>query len=169
MRVRRSPKLVPEDAARALTPRVPSAGPCGSGAEMKARQLSKIKELGDALIATGFLTLNEQAKALGLARSTTWTILKANHKASGLSATVINRMLAAPRLPPLARSKLLEYVEEKTAGSYGHSKMQLRRFAARLSDERIGHLRTKLAAEHHDEAREQFGRVPWAFVPLRTR
>jgi len=100
---------------------------------MKNRQSLKIRELGDALISEGFVTLDEQALALGLCRSTTWTILKANHKSSGLSATVINRMWASPQLPPLARSKLLEYLEDKTAGRYGHSTAQLRRFTARLS------------------------------------
>jgi len=105
---------------------------------MKTRQLSKIRELGDALLTAGFLTLDEQAMALGLARSTTWTILKAHHKASGLSASIINRMLAAPQLPPLARSKILEYVEEKAAGVYGGSRAQRCRFAARLSIKGVG-------------------------------
>jgi DNA invertase Pin-like site-specific DNA recombinase len=56
---------------------------------MKARQSAKIRELREALVASGFLTLDEQSKALGLSRSTTWTILKGNHKASGLSAAII--------------------------------------------------------------------------------
>jgi hypothetical protein len=101
-------------------------------ANMKRRQASKIRELGEALIAEGFVTLDEQAKALGLARSTTWTILAANHKNSGLSAMTVNRMLASPQLPPLARSKILEYVEEKAAGAYGGNSAQWRRFSARL-------------------------------------
>jgi hypothetical protein len=104
---------------------------------MKARQSSKIKELAKAVESAGFLTLDEQAKALGLSRSTTWTIRKASHKASGLSASIINRMLAAPELPPLARTKILEYVEEKAAGLYGGSRNQRRRFAARLSIEEL--------------------------------
>jgi hypothetical protein len=91
---------------------------------VKARQASKIREIGDALIALGYLALDEQAKALGLARSTVWTILRADHKNSGLSATVINRMLAAPHLPPLVRAIILEHVEERVAGLYGHSKLQ---------------------------------------------
>ncbi len=57
-----------------------------------------------------------KTKALGLCRSTTWTILKANHKSSGLSEALINRILRAPQLPPLVRSALLEYVDEKAAG-----------------------------------------------------
>jgi hypothetical protein len=99
----------------------------------RARQFSKIEELVEAVKSAGFLTLDEQAKALGLSRSTAWTIRKASHKASGLSASIINRMLAAPELPRSARNKILEYVEEKTAGLYGGSRSQRRKFAARLS------------------------------------
>jgi predicted DNA-binding transcriptional regulator AlpA len=100
---------------------------------MKARQSSKIRELAEAVKSAGFLTLDEQAKALGISRSTAWTIRKASHKASGLSVSIINRMLAAPELPPLARTKILEYIEEKAAGLYGGSRSQRRKFAARLS------------------------------------
>ena len=96
--------------------------------EMKARQCAKIKELRKVLIATGFRSLDEQAKALGLSRSTTWTIIKAIHKNSGLSATVINRILAKPQLPPLVRAAVVEYVEDKSAGLYGHNKIPLRCF-----------------------------------------
>jgi hypothetical protein len=106
-------------------------------ASMKARQSCKIRELAEALKSAGVLTLHEQAKALGLSRSTAWTIRKASHKASGLSASIINRMLAAPELPALARTKILEYVEEKAAGLYGGSRSQRRKFAARLSIEKL--------------------------------
>jgi predicted DNA-binding transcriptional regulator AlpA len=112
---------------------------------VKTRQARKIRELGDALVLEGFLTLDQQAQALGLCRSTTWTILKADHKASGLSASVINRMLAAARLPPLVRAKMLEYIDEKIAGSYGHSKTQIRRFTARLSGKGFNQARTNFA------------------------
>jgi hypothetical protein len=104
-----------------------------NGAEMKARQSAKIRELAHAARAAGYLTLDDQAKVFGLARSTAWTITKASHKASGLSASTINRMLAAPQLPPLVRTKILEYVEEKAAGLYGGSTSQRRRFTSRLS------------------------------------
>ena len=106
-------------------------------ARIKALQSSKIREVAEAVKSAGFLTLDEQAKALGLSRSTAWTIRKASHKASGLSASIINRMLAAPELPPLARTKILEYVEEKAAGLYGGSRSQRRKFAARLSIEKL--------------------------------
>jgi len=61
--------------------------------------------------------------------------LNAKHKTSGLSAVVINQMLMAPQLPPLARAKLLEYIEDKIAGVYCHSSQQVHRFAARLMTE----------------------------------
>jgi len=96
-------------------------------------QAFKIRELGEALVTAGYMTLDKQAKALGVCRSTAWTIIQGTHKNSGLSATVINRMLASPQLPPSVRAKLIEYVEEKIAGRYGHGKDQLREFAGRLA------------------------------------
>jgi hypothetical protein len=102
-------------------------------ADMKARQSAKIRELQHALVTAGYSSLDDQAKALGLSRSTTWTILKGNHKASGLSAATINRMLLEPRLPSLVRAKILEYVREKNAGFYGDNHVRLRKFTGRVS------------------------------------
>jgi hypothetical protein len=106
---------------------------CRESREMKARQCAKIREIGETLRAAGYVTLDKQADALGLARSTAWTVLQADHKASGLTAAVIQRMLAAPKLPDPVREKLLEYVAEKSAGLYGHCANQRRRFLAALS------------------------------------
>jgi hypothetical protein len=100
---------------------------------MKARQRSKIAELRTALAAAGILTLDEQAEVLALSRSTTWSILSATHKTSGLSASVIIRMLASPRLPARARGTIHEYVQERLAGLYGHSERRRREFAVSLS------------------------------------
>jgi hypothetical protein len=101
-------------------------------AEMKARQAAKIRELGHALVDSGFMTLDEQSKALGLARSTTWTILRASHKGSGLSAAIIKRMLLSPQLPPLARRKILDYTTDKLAGVYGGSRRRRLKFFERM-------------------------------------
>jgi len=101
-------------------------------AELKARQASKIREIRGALIDAGFVALDKQAEVLGLSRSTAWNLLNGTYKSSGLSVTIINRMLAAPRLPPLVRTKILEYVQEKTTGRYGDSNVKLRRFSCRL-------------------------------------
>ena len=98
----------------------------------KATQCSKIRELRQALVKAGVLTLDQQTESLGLGRSTAWVILQGNHKSSGLSAATIKRMLTSQQLPPPARTILLEYVEEKLAGAYGHNQTQLRRFRERL-------------------------------------
>jgi predicted DNA-binding transcriptional regulator AlpA len=112
----------------------PSGGisPCIRNKDPKARQAIRIKEIGAALAASGLVALDEQARALGLSRSTAWAVLQANHKASGLAVPTINRMLSSRELPPNVRFTILKYVEEKRAGLYGHNKTQLRRFAAGL-------------------------------------
>ena len=56
---------------------------------MRERQRAKIREFADALAASGLQTLDKQADALGLSRSTTWNLLKGKHKGSGLSPTII--------------------------------------------------------------------------------
>lgn len=86
-------------------------------AEMKARQLTRIRELKQVLVDAGVVAVEEQGEALGLKRSTTWTVLRANYKSSGLSASIINRILEAPKLPPPVRDKILEYFEEKLPDS----------------------------------------------------
>ena len=63
---------------------------------LKARQTAKMREIGEALVAAGYDNLDNQAAALGLSRSTTWTIIKATHKSSGLSGTTLRRVLSAP-------------------------------------------------------------------------
>jgi hypothetical protein len=139
-------------------------------ARTKARQFSKIGELVEAVKSAGLLTLDEQAKALGLSRSTAWTIRKASHKASGLSASIINRMLAAPELPPLARTKILEYVEEKAAGLYGGCRSQRRKFAARLSIEKLpvcGEAESTLVPEHNGIT-DANGERPWVIPDGRS-
>ena len=101
--------------------------------DIKARQSSKIRCLSEALVAAGFVKLDDQAKVLGLPRSTAWTIFRSTHKGSGLSAATINRMLSSPLLPSAVRVKIIEYVKEKTAGLYGHHGAQLRRFNAQIT------------------------------------
>ena len=112
---------------------VPSPHRCQSDRENKERQAKKIRAIGEVLTAEGYRSLSEQAEVLGLSRSTTWTIIKANHKSSGLSAATIDSMLATPRLPQRARLVLLEYIEEKAAGLYGDSQTKIRRFIDRVS------------------------------------
>ena len=106
----------------------PVAGPSSIVARMKARQCEKLRDLREALTDAGFQSLTEQAAALGLSRSTAWTVLQGHHKASGLSPAIVSRMMASPRLPQSARIVLLEYIQEKSAGAYGHRDTQVSRF-----------------------------------------
>jgi len=104
----------------------------------KDRQSRKIRQFRDALVEAGFVTVDAQSKVLGLARSTTWAILKGKYKSSGLSAIIVNRILKAPRLPSAARARIIEYVEEKAAGLYGHNKAQRLRYISRLTGRDFG-------------------------------
>src|SRR5215831_12208690 len=96
--------------------------PPTSIAQANARQSTKIREFEVALRRVGLISLDEQARALGLPRTTTWKLLRGNYKTSGPSAVVINRILCAPRLPLTVRIKILEYIQERVSGVYGHSK-----------------------------------------------
>jgi len=98
----------------------------------KAKESAKIAELEQVLIEAGFVALDAQAVALGIWRSTAWTILRRKQKVSGLSAATIKRMLRSPHLPASARRVIQEYIEQKCAGEFGHSKSRLRLFRAQI-------------------------------------
>ena len=106
-------------------------GSCDRCHEGRARQWAKIREITESLRLAGFQSLDEQAEAIGLNRSTTWSILKGLHKNSGLSTTTIFRILSHTRLPAPVRKKLLEYVEEKAHGLYGDSPRRVEQFKER--------------------------------------
>ena len=93
----------------------------------KARQTAKLTGLREALIAAGCDTIAKQAAVLGLLRSTTWALLNSDKRA-GPSAGVLKRILSSPNLPPTARRKVEQYVEEKGRGLYGHSKRRTQAF-----------------------------------------
>ena len=50
--------------------------PAFSNSDQKATQCSKIRELRQALVEAGYLTLDQQAESLGLGRSTAWATLQ---------------------------------------------------------------------------------------------
>ena len=93
----------------------------------KRRQVSKLAEIREALVADGFDSAGKQAIALGVSRPTAWALLNRDKRA-GPSAMVIKRILSSPSLPPAARRKVEEYVAEKIAGLYGHSEGRVRWF-----------------------------------------
>ena len=73
---------------------------------------TKIQDITDALISSGYTSLDEQAKALGLHRATVWTIRESKHKLGRLSAKTIERMITNPETPPRVRAAVKEYVAE---------------------------------------------------------
>jgi len=99
----------------------------------RIQQRRKIEEIGRTLVECGFVALEEQAHALGLSRSTAWTVIRATHKTSGLYAMTINRMLATDHLPLPVRRKVLEYIAEKMSGAYGDQEKRLKAFASKIS------------------------------------
>jgi hypothetical protein len=103
--------------------------------KMKERQRLKIQEIKAALCEAGHTSLDQQARVLGVCRSTTWAILQAHHKSTGLTAVVINRMLQAPKLPSAVRGKILQYAEEKANGLYGHAHRPRLAFLERLASQ----------------------------------
>jgi len=83
--------------------------------EAKARLASKLAEIREALVAAGCNTAAKQAAVLGVSRPTAWALLNRDNRA-GPSSIIIKRILSSPNLPPEAREKVEEYVEEKIAG-----------------------------------------------------
>ena len=106
--------------------------PTTSLTQAKARQWIKMREVEAALRRVGLVDLDEQAKALGISRTATWRLLRSDYNGSGPSAAIINRVLRAQRLPLPVRIKILEYIQEKVTGVYGHSKAQSRSFSIRI-------------------------------------
>jgi len=93
----------------------------------KHRQASKLAQIRKALVADGFDSAGKQAIALGVSRPTAWALLNRDKRA-GPSSMVVKRILSSPNLPPAARRRIEEYVEEKISGLYGHGEKSRRRF-----------------------------------------
>ncbi|MGB8135742.1 MAG: hypothetical protein WCF15_03035 [Pseudolabrys sp.] len=72
-----------------------------------------LQQIREALIMSGYSKLDQQAKALGLHRSTAWTIVKAKHKLGRLNAQTTRRILANPDTPPDVRSVIQKHSREK--------------------------------------------------------
>ena len=73
-----------------------------------------LQHISEALIASGYTKLDAQAKALGLHRSTAWTIIKTKHKLGRLSTKTTKRILTNPELPSSVRSVVQTYLAERS-------------------------------------------------------
>jgi hypothetical protein len=72
-----------------------------------------LQRISEALIASGYTSLDEQAKALGINRSTAWTIIKTKHKLGRLSTKTTKPILSNPNIPPSVRAVVLRYLAER--------------------------------------------------------
>ena len=79
--------------------------------DLTARK-TKIQDITEALISSGYTSLDRQAKALGLCRSTAWTIIRSTHKLGRLSTKTIERITTNPETPPLVLTAIQEYAVE---------------------------------------------------------
>ena len=85
--------------------------------EAQLKYAVKIQHIADAIVAAGYISLDSQAKALGLKRSTAWTIIKTKHKLDRLSGKTTDRMLANLELPPPVRAVVQQYLAERSVAA----------------------------------------------------
>jgi hypothetical protein len=85
----------------------PHRGPRSKYPDMKSWDgTDLLQRLAAELAAAGYDTLDEQAKALGIHRSTAWTIVTCKHKLGRLNIKTRQKMLNNPHLPPGVRAIL---------------------------------------------------------------
>ena len=94
--------------------------------------VEKMREIAECLRRCGRVTVDSQAKALGVSRSTAWAMLSGRYKVSGISARVVKQILSSQDLPPEVRVKVIEYVADKVSGKFGCNPTRLRRFRSRM-------------------------------------
>jgi hypothetical protein len=93
----------------------------------------ELERISEALISSGCTSLDEQAKALGLCRSTVWTITKSKHKLGRLSAKTINRILENPKTPKSVRTLVEQYKSQRLVVAHGKAKQRLKRLSKVVS------------------------------------
>ena len=71
-----------------------------------------VQAIAEALVAEGYTSLDKQAKALGLGRTTAWTIIKKKHKLGRLNAKTTHSILANPDTPASVRAVIQQYVAQ---------------------------------------------------------
>ena len=73
-----------------------------------------LQDISEALIECGYTKLDKQAKALGVHRSTAWTIVNVKHKLGRLSSKTTSRILENPETPPAVRNVVQQYQDERS-------------------------------------------------------
>lgn len=81
--------------------------------EVRRRRIATVEQIAEALVADGYTSLDCQAKALGINRSTAWTIVKTKHKSGCLHRKTTQRILENPDTPPSVRAVVQKYLAER--------------------------------------------------------
>ena len=84
------------------------------GSDKIPNDLIELGRISEALIASGYTSLDKQAKALGVHRSTAWVIIKNKHKLGRLSAKTAYRILGNPQTPPAVRTIVQQYMIKRS-------------------------------------------------------
>jgi hypothetical protein len=77
-----------------------------------SKRRQALARIAEVLREAGYTSLDAQAEALGLPRSTAYTIIKCQHKQGRLNKRVLSKMLCHPELPPRVRAVLQEYASQ---------------------------------------------------------
>jgi hypothetical protein len=78
----------------------------------RRKYTTNLQRIAEALVAAGYTSLDEQAKALGIHRATAWTIIKEKHKLGRLNHKTIKRILENSETPPAVRV-IVQHLTEK--------------------------------------------------------
>ena len=92
-----------------------------------------LQHISEALIGSGYTSLGQQAKALGIHRSTAWTIVKTKHKLGRLSDKTTKAILSNPELPPSVRSVVQKYLAERSDALTIRAALRTKRKAAAIA------------------------------------
>jgi hypothetical protein len=81
---------------------------------MRRKRAISLQDISEVLIGCGYTKLDKQAKALGVDRSTAWTIVNVKHKLGRLSSKTTSRILENPETPPAVRNVVQQYLDERS-------------------------------------------------------
>ena len=94
----------------------------------KVRQ-NPFAEITEALLRSGYTSLDAQAQALGISRSTAWTIITGKHKRGRLHANTTIKILSNPALPAQVRAVMEVYAASVGLDAAHRSTRHLKRVA----------------------------------------
>ena len=85
-----------------------------------------LSAITDALVRSGYRSLDAQARALGLSRSTAWTIISGKHKRGRLHVNTTVKILTNPALPMQVRAAVEAYAASVNLGTALRSRRRKR-------------------------------------------